>query len=142
MLNPHSPESRTKAVESLVAFLGRLPMEKSWVVTVDRHVKARTDPQNRALFGVAYPPLVEATGATLKELHHEMCCRFFGATIIDIGGKSVTRPYRTTTTDENGKRDVLPWDRFSEFYSSVQQLGAEYGVYIPDPEPNIPEHAR
>ena len=43
-------------------------------------------------------------------------------------------PRRTTTRDENGKRDVLKAGPFSDFVAMVQRVGAQAGVFIPDPE--------
>lgn len=117
------------------AFLDRLPESHSWRVTVERYVKTRTDPQNHALFGVAYPPLVEATGHTKDELHEAFCRRFFGTVERDVCGQRITRPLRTTTTDENGRRNVIDAGAFSDFYAMVQQVGSEAGVFVPDPDP-------
>jgi hypothetical protein len=59
-----------------------------------------------------------------------MCEKFFGTKEI-LGS---TKPIRTTTTDESGKRDVIPMDKFQEFYAMAQRIGAELGVYVPDPD--------
>lgn len=133
---------RDRTLENLAGFIRRLPADKAWTVTVAPFSKERTSPQNKALFGVAYPPLVEATGHTVEELHTVMCERYFGIVEYEVLGQRVTRPYRTTTTDENGKRSVMDRIEFSAFYALVQRVGAGIGVYIPDPEPEIPWHAR
>lgn len=116
-------------------FIDRLPESKSWTIEIKQHVKRRSDSQNRSLFGVAYPPLESETGHTKDELHEAFCRRFFGSVDTEIMGQVVTRPFRTTTTDENGRRDVIPAGQFVEFYAMVQQIGAEAGVYVPDPDP-------
>lgn len=134
---------RAQVLANLHAFLDRLPDTQSWSIEVKRYVKERTDPQNRALFGVAYPILRDHIGtATVDELHLECCERFFGTVDVVVLGRTTKRPYRTTTTGPDGKRDVIPWDQFSAFYAMVQQIGAELGLYIPEPEKQIPEHAR
>lgn len=117
----------------LIAFLRALPKEKPWRVRIDELKGDRTDYQNNALFGVAYPPLCAHVGCRPDELHELMCEKFFGTK--SIFGK--TFPIRSTTTDENGKRDVIAYDRFSEFYAMVQQVGAECGVWIPDPDRHL-----
>ena len=119
----------------LIQFIHKLPKDKPYKVKIERQVKERTSPQNRALFGVAYPPLSHETGFTIDELHDAFCRRFFGTVEKNFGQIEISKPVRTTTTDENGKRDVVGADIFSRFYNMVQQIGAESGVYIPDPEP-------
>ena len=37
--------------------------------------------------------------------------------------------------NERGERDVIDVRRFSDFYAMVQQVGAECGVWVPDPDP-------
>ena len=116
------------------AFLDRLPATKSWRIEVSEYRKQRTDAQNNALFGVAYPAFRE-TGYTPDELHDAFCRRFFGTVEREIMGELVTQPRRTTTRDERGKRDVMAAGDFSDFYAMVQQVGAEAGVDVPSPDP-------
>lgn len=118
---------------ALMAFLDRLPSEKKWRVTVSRHHKTRSNEQNRALFGVAYKTIREATGNDIDDLHTLMCGEYFSWVETEVLGKKRMKPRRTTTTDENGKRDVLSTADFSDFYAFVQQKAAEYGVYVPSP---------
>lgn len=117
----------------IVALLSALPKDKPWRVRIDELKGDRTEYQNNALFGVAYPPLCAHIGCRPDELHELMCEKFFGSKT--VFGK--TFPVRRTTTDEDGKRDVLPYDRFSEFYAMVQQVGSECGVWIPDPDRHL-----
>ena len=115
-------------------FLSRLPESKSWQIDVKQYRKSRSDPQNHALFGVAYPALEESTGFTKDELHTAFCRRFFGTVEAVVMGETISRPFRTTTTDENGDRDVMPAADFARFYDAVQQMGAEIGVDVPSPD--------
>lgn len=119
----------------LSAFIDKLPVGKSWRIRIDRYVKSRTDPQNRALWGVAYPALEAATGFTKDELHVAFCRQFFGSVTVEVFGQTIVRPVRTTTTDEDGRADKISTAQFSEFYALVQRIGAESGVYVPDPDP-------
>lgn len=129
-------------LRNLASFLMRLPEDKAWQVEIRPYRKGRTSAQNRALFGVAYPPLMAHLGLAgerdKQDLHRDLCMLFFGEVESPLGGK---RPRRTTTTDEDGKDNVLPWDEFSEFYAFVQRKGAELGVYIEDPSPMMTEAA-
>lgn len=108
------------------------------VVQVTKFRKPRTDPQNNALF-LAYGILMADVGLAgereKNELHRNFCGDFFGWVDLACGAR---RPLRTTTTDENGKRDVLPWDRFCEFYEHVRRTAAEAcSCVIPDPDPTL-----
>jgi len=133
----HKDDSRITVIANLIRFIQLLSADKSWKIVISVFRKTRSIEQNAALFGVAYTPMVEYTGYTKDELHWWMCCNFFGTRTLDINGVSQTRPMRTTTTDEQGKSDVLDWFVFSEFYANVQRVGAEAGVWIPDPDPAL-----
>lgn len=126
--------------ERWVAFLRAQPLPLD--VSADRAKDARTPPQNRYLFGVAYPPIAEATGWEIGGdgrsggLHEYCCGEFFGWVDKAVppsprnptGIESV--PFRTTTRDENGKRDVIEGRAFSDFIERVCQIAAEAGVFI------------
>jgi hypothetical protein len=134
--------SRANVLANVISFLSRLPDTKVWKVDITEFRKARTDPQNHALFGLAYPTLSEATGFTKDELHEAFCRRFFGTVEREVMGKVIERPYRTTTTGPDGRRDVISWDQFSEFYAMVEQVAAEAGVFIAPPDPFWKEKSR
>ena len=56
---------------------------------------------------------------------------------IEVMGKIYTRPRRTTTTNENGERDVISKKLFAEYYDFIQIVAAEkLGCHVPDPDPN------
>ena len=134
VLNANGSE-RAQVLANLIAFAQRLPASKSWKVEIKEARKERTHPQNAALWGVAYPALVKATGYTPDELHEAFCKRFFGTETKVVMGEQVSRPIRTTTTDANGEPDIMPTVDFADFYAMVQQVGAEAGVDVPDPDP-------
>lgn len=103
---------------------------------------ARSSEQNAYLFGVCYPLLADAKGYEVADIHEWMCGQHFGwkdetcpkTPHNPQGVRSV--PIRTTTRDESGKRSVLTSTQFSEFVAMVQRVGANAGVFIPDPEPS------
>ena len=43
-------------------------------------------------------------------------------------------PIRTTTTDEDGKADVIDAAEFWDFVERVRSTAAQNEIYIPDPE--------
>lgn len=132
-------ETRDRVITRLSAFLRALPLNKAFRMKVEELKGDRTEHQNNALFGVAYKPLVAVTGYRNEEIHEVMCCKFFGVKVVELGGVVQEKPVRTTTIDENGKRDVIDWEKFSEFYAMVQQVGAEMQppVWIPDPDRHL-----
>lgn len=129
--------NRVNVLANAQRFLTQLPANKSWELTVEPVKRERSDSQNRGLFGVGYPPLMEFCGLQgdedKRQLHREFCGEFFGWR--DDLPMNLRKPIRTTTTNEQGKRDVVPWDVFCAFYGFVQLKGAELGVFIPDPDP-------
>lgn len=122
-------------LSKIVAFLSALSPTRPWKITVCEFRKERSDDQNSALWGVAYPPLMEFTGFTKEELHDHFCRAFFGEVEYEIMGMLRMKPRRTTTVDENGKKNKISTLEFMDFYAFVQQKGAEIGCYVPDPDP-------
>jgi len=126
--------NRANILANVIRFLQSLPDGRGWEIIVRPLAKARSDRQNNALFGVAYPALSKQTGNDVNALHYFFCGEFFGWVELWPGSEH-RRPFRTTTRDEHGKRDVISWDWFSDFYGYIQQRGAEQGWFVPDPDP-------
>jgi hypothetical protein len=137
-------ENKDRALARLIRFVhawnfAKHPLE----IACERFSMGRTIQQNKALFGHAYKILRGETGHSLDELHDFFCRRFFGVVEHEMFGVVTSRPARTTTTDEHGNRDVLKWDRFSEFFEAVREFAAsELGVAIPDPDPDWWKHVQ
>lgn len=133
----HKYHGRERVYSNLLAFLSRifLACNRSYKIEISEYKKSRSNAQNAALFGHAYVILSRDTGFTPDELHEAFCRRFFGTVERDIGGIKVSKPYRTTTTNDQGKRDVMDARSFSEFFEMVVQIAAEAGVNIPPPDP-------
>lgn len=120
----------------LMAFLSVVDVTKEVQVTIGPVKKERSDLQNRALWGCAYKTLRDATGNDPEDLHTYFCGEFFSWVEYEVMGQKRKRPFRTTTRDENGKRDVISTAQLSDFYSFIQQRSAEtVGVFVPDPDP-------
>jgi len=121
---------------SLMAFLSALDVTKDFQVTIGLVKKERSDLQNRALWGCAYKTLRDATGNDPEDLHTYFCGEYFGWVEYEVMGATRKRPRRSTTKDENGKRDVISTIHLQDFYGFIQQRSAEtVGVYVPDPDP-------
>ena len=118
------------------AFIDRLPLTKSWRIEIKELHKDRSLRQTAALFGVAYPIIMAATGlqgdADMAQLHRDFCGDFFGWRDGPLGHR---RPVRTTTTNERGERDLIDTATMAQFYAFVQRRVAEFGIDVPDPDP-------
>jgi len=119
----------------LVAFLSSLATDKEFKVSIGLVRKERSVDQNKALYGVAYKALSEFTGYRALELHDHFLRAYFGEVEFEVMGIKHVRPRRTTTTDEEGNRQVLSTIEFADYYRFLQQQGAELGCWVPDPDP-------
>ena len=97
----------------------------------------RSNEQNALLFGVVYPPIAEAMGYEVEAIHEFMLGTHFGWVDVKVPKTPrnpqgiESRPFRTTTRDEHGKRDVLKKDEFTRFIETVERIAAKAGVFIP-----------
>ena len=104
-------------------------------VIVRKRKRERTHPQLRYLHGVAYKLLSEHTGYEREDCAEYLLGSFFGWTERKLPGNRVAKvPRRTTTKNEDGKRDVIGRVEFSEYVAFIQRVGARAGCYIPDPD--------
>lgn len=123
--------------------LASLPIAKAWRIRISVARNERSLPQNAYLWAVPYKLLGEYTGYDAEELHEYFCGEYFGWRETRVPKRpsnprgTYSLPVRTTTTDEHGKRDVLAWERFSDFVGYIQRFAAEKcQIFIPDPDPN------
>jgi len=93
--------------------------------------KTRSNEQNAYLWRAVYQPLVEVAGFTKDEWHEHFCGERFGwVEKQKPSGAIELIPFRTTTRDENGKRNVLKGDVFHDFVTWAEAKCAEYGVFV------------
>lgn len=127
-------KNRAQILANAVSFLHQLPDTKSWELTIEPHKREYTGKQRRSIFGPAYKALMEFSGLDgdeeKRQLHFWMCGEFFGWKHGDFG----QRPIRTTTKDENGKKNPISTAEAVRFYEFLQRKGAEVGCYVPEPD--------
>lgn len=132
-------ENREAVAESIRQYILACLPGKVLSVTVEEFKKERSSQQNRALFGHAYKTIAVATGLSgkreLEGLHEDFCKAFFGEKSVTVLGVTRTVPVRTTTKNEEGKDDTINAALFSQFYADVERKAAEFGIYIPSPDP-------
>lgn len=105
-------------------------------VIVKRHVKSRSPEASNYLWGVCYPLMADSSGYEKEELHDAMCRRYFGTVVVHVMGEAIEHARRTTTTDENGDRDVLGAADFWDFTDYViREAATWFDVAIPPPDP-------
>lgn len=134
------PEAnREREIARLSAFLLAAFPGKRVTVEWEVEKRERSSKQNKALFGHAYKVIGQSVGLSgrkdLERLHSDFCRAYFGEVAVTILGRAEIVPRRTTTTDENGKRDVISGAEFSAFYADVERKAAEFDIYIPAPDP-------
>ena len=121
------------------AYLKQLPLDGSCEVEFRPKKKSRTNKQNAALWAVAYPPIMESMGLRGEkerlEIHEYFCGEYFGWKEYMILDKKKVRPVRTTTTDEDGKKNNIETAVMADFYNFIQQRAADNGIYVQDPDP-------
>jgi len=130
-------QDRTELKVLVCQHIDSLPEDKPWIVRVEKLVREYTDLQRRALWGCAYKFLEEHTGYKKERCHTLFCGEFFGWTHDEMFGNKTRAPVRTTTTDEDGKRDVIDTETLAAMYEFIQDWVADKsGLLVPDPDPH------
>lgn len=139
-----STHNRERALTLAHTVLRSLDERVAWQVTVEPVKVTRTIQQNRYLNGVAYKAIGERTGYEREELHEYFLGLFFGWRTKKVprkpsnpkGEESV--PIRSTTKNEDGKREVLSTEDFWKYVEFLQRFAAEkLHIIIPDPDPAL-----
>ena len=118
-----------------IAFVQTQPLPLQ--VDVKPWKRTRSTEQNALLFGAVYPPIAEAMGYDVEDVHTYMLGRHFGWVDCKVPKTPrnpegiESRPFRTTTRDESGRRNVLTAAEFSKFLDTVDRIAAQAGVYVP-----------
>ena len=120
-------------------YFWELPLNGTFKVTYEEVESTRKLNQNAALWAVAYPPIMESMGLRgeegRNEIHEYFCGEYWDWVETQIFNKKKAKPRRTTTKNEEGKREVISKSAMYDFYSFIQQRAAENGIYVPDPNP-------
>jgi hypothetical protein len=129
----HKDAGRALVLANAVAFLQGLSDTKAWRIEVKQYRRPRSCAANAYYFGCVLPTIVRELGHTSEDWHEYLCGEFFGWRQIDMGARQISRPIRTTTADEGGRRDVLDTARFWQFADFAIRQAAAAGVYVPGP---------
>ncbi len=118
-------EGRQAMAQRIAAFVQSALPGKALRVTVEVARKKRSDDQNRALWGVAYKALSDATGHDPADLHEFFLGECFGWEVIEVMGQRKRRPAKRSSK--------LTTAEFAEFYDFIQRRAAEAGFWVPSP---------
>lgn len=117
-----------RAVATMVA---AIDISKSWCITVEPWKRKRSDAQNRFLWGVAYPMILEQGGETLggwtrDDLHEYFLGECFGWEMLEGFGRKRMRPLKRSS--------ALTKEEFTEYLMFLEQRCIDMGMG-PLPEP-------
>lgn len=132
-LNPG--EQRERSARRLYANLKRLNPEMRWTVEAKPASNKRSENQNNYLWGVVYPIIEQATGHR-KEYWHEYFLEGHFGTVESEFVNPTTGEVKTIQRPRV-RSSKLPVKEFAGFIDYVIETCAEYGLTIPDPDPNI-----
>jgi hypothetical protein len=132
ILDPKHPHCSQVAANAQ-AFIAGLDPGKSWAIEVKAHRKARSCEANAYHWGVVLPTLARELGNSTDDWHEYMCGEYFGWRQLELGGRQISRPVRTTTADSDGRRDVLDTRAFWLFVDFCMLRAGAAGVYVPAP---------
>ena len=122
-----APEDIANAVLRMTQ---QLPTDKAWAVEVSEWRKPRTNQQNRYLWGVVYPSVLEAGGEALAgwtrdDLHDYFLGECFGWETLEGFGRKRLRPLKRSS--------ALNKQEFSDYLMFLETRCADMGIIIPEP---------
>lgn len=124
------PNSPTSFKAGAKAFAGR-PVK----VTFEEPRETRSDRQNRAFYGLAVRAFCEHMGYRFNlEADKEYVKREM---LIAVGHFTMRRGLDGTEKPEPKPTRKMDTKDFSDLFQAIQELGAEMGIVIPDPDPEL-----
>lgn len=127
-------QERPAVLARIIRTVEALPLDKQWTVVISQHKPRRTDAQNRYLWGVCYPAILQGGGETLggwraEDLHEYFLGETFGWELMEGFGQKRKRPIRRSST--------MNKQEFSDYVNTIQQRAAELGIVIPDASEHV-----
>ena len=121
------PDAMASVVARMVSGLDPL---KTWAVEVTEWKKPRTGQQNKFLWGVVYPSILDGGGEALRgwtrdDLHDYFLGECFGWETLEGFGRKRLRPLRRSST--------LTKQEFSDDLLFLETKCVEMGIVIPEP---------
>ena len=114
------------SLSRIVGLLSALVKEMPLKVTIAEYKRTRSLEQNRALWGVIYPAVLQhLPGWDADDLHEYFLGEWSGWEIIEGFGRKRMRPVRRSSK--------LSTTEFADYIAFIQRRMAEHGIYVPDP---------
>jgi hypothetical protein len=123
--------TRSDAMASVVArMVSNLDPNKTWAVEVTEWRRPRTNQQNKFLWGVVYPAILEGGGEALRgwtrdDLHDYFLGECFSWETLEGFGRKRMRPLKRSST--------LNKQEFSDYLLFLETKCMEMGIVIPEP---------
>lgn len=118
-------------IRAVATMVTQIDVRRSWVISVEPWRKPRTNQQNRYLWGVVYPMILEAGGEMLggftrDDLHDYFLGACFGWETLEGFGMKRMRPLKRSS--------VLTKQEFTDYLMFIENKCIEIGIG-PLPEP-------
>jgi hypothetical protein len=122
-----TPEQLATAAARMVQ---GLDPSRAWCIEVLEWKRPRTDQQNRFLWGVCYPAILEGGGETLAgwtrdDIHEYMVGEWGGWETLEGFGRKRMRPIKRSSK--------LNKQEFSDYLLFLETRCADMGIVIPEP---------
>jgi hypothetical protein len=122
--------SLSRIVGLLSALVKAMPLK----VTIAEYRRTRSLEQNAYLWGCVYPTILQhLPGWDAEDLHEYFLGEWSGWEVLEGFGRKRMRPIRRSSK--------LKTTEFMDFIAFIQRRMAEHGVYIPDPNEDVPHAA-
>ena len=109
-----------------MALISKLSPEFAWEVTVKRHRKKRSNPQNAYHWGVIIKIICDDTGNIPNDVHEVLLGDHVGWETYEVLGTTKKRPSR-----RSHEMSTEDFEKFNEYCRSF--AASEYGMVIPLP---------
>lgn len=118
-------------IKAVAVMVAAIDVSKAWCITVEPWKRKRSDAQNRFLWGVAYPMILEQGGETLggwtrDDLHEYFLGECFGWEVLEGFGRKRMRPIKRSS--------AMTKEEFTEYLMFIEQRCLDMGMG-PLPEP-------
>lgn len=126
--------SRQAIYNAIVAELKTLDELKAWQVTIEEFRRPRSGQQNKFLWAVMYPTILEAGGEMLKgwtadDLHEYFLGEVYGWEVVEGFGRKRMRPVRRSSR--------LTKTEFTDYLEAISARCSELGIVIPEPSYDV-----
>lgn len=106
--------------------------DKDVIVTFEERKTTRSNRQNRAFYGIVVKAFCEHMGHRFANARDKEFVK--GVILNGIGHYEIRKGLRGEVVHDAKPTSNLNTQEFKELYEACQQLGAENGLVIPDPE--------